>query len=122
MSRKATGFAAVTALAPARLRQLSARFIVFSLLAFVLTFGAAVMRKASIFEEDRSETQHRVELAPIRITAEADHRHRLPDYLPWADGARLVRAIRPIRLGESPVHGYDQTGSPSTRAPPARLA
>jgi hypothetical protein len=94
--------------------------LLFSLLAFVLTFGAPIMRSASIFEEDRSETKHRIELAPLKSVCEADHRHRLPDYMPWRDGTCLSFApVRSLLVQAAPL-GYYQTGPPPSRAPPSR--
>jgi hypothetical protein len=106
----------------ARLRQQSACALLFSLLTFVLTFGAPVLRSVSIFEEDLSEIKARVELAPMRITSNADHRHRLPDYLPWAEGSALHQTVLRQKAGETADHAYFQTGPPASRAPPSRLA
>jgi hypothetical protein len=120
-SRPATGLAAAGGISASRLRRLSARVLLFSLLAVVLIFGAPIMRSASIFEEDRSETKHRVEAAPLRLVCETDHRHRLPDYMPWADGSSLAPSFLYVVTGETAVHGYYQTGPPPSRAPPGRL-
>jgi hypothetical protein len=106
----------------ARLRQLSARALLFTLLTFVLTFGAPILRSVSIFEEDRSETKQRVEFSPTRMSCNADHRHRLPDFMPWAEGSALHQTVLRQQAGETAVHGYYQTGPPASRAPPSRLA
>jgi hypothetical protein len=103
------------------MRQWATRVVLFSILTFVLTFGASFLRSRGIFEEDRHETKHQIELIPIKALSSADLRNRLPDYMPWADGSSVARAYLQLALGETAVHGYYQTGPPPSRAPPSRL-
>jgi hypothetical protein len=106
----------------ARLRQLLGRVLLFTLLTFVLALGAPIMRSVGIFEEDRSDAKHRVELTPIKAVCETSLRHRLPDFLPWDDGTALTWAPLRTGLAQTAPAGHYQVGSPPSRAPPGRLA
>jgi hypothetical protein len=121
-SRRATGFVAATGHSLVRLRHMSARALLFSLLTFVLAFGAPIMRSAGIFEEDRSETRHQVVLTLVQPWYETDHRQRLPDFLPWRErGGLSCLSLRSHLALMGPV-GHFRVCPPPSRASPGPSA